>query len=201
MRRKHKEPIPAIARRLLRTKLTIFAIVLVLAGVVLIDVSYHYQDIVINRNVQTLEANLTQDQVSSVMFNQPNNVSETVSFQIPSGEQVHYQLYKYSTYVDRITFQYVKSYTLIKEGDAMDGNVIDISPVYAPSQQYVLNLTSSSGNTFTVNLEVAYNITLQEQASRYIGGPGIILTVLGAVLLAYVITKSFEERERMAFRS
>jgi len=193
VRRERKETKVQLTKRVLTNKFVLVALILMAVGLIMIEVSYSYTDVIRTPNVTTIDKTVDNQSVSSLLFNQPYNVSENVTFIMPSNSSVHYELYKYY-HIDS-SGKLITQYTFMREGNASNNTVVHIEPTpNLQGQVYSLNMTSNNGK-FDVNIVAAYNITLVQHTSRYIGGGGLAMTIAGTVLLSYAITRIFGLRE------
>ncbi|AKA47931.1 hypothetical protein IX51_01200 [uncultured archaeon] len=195
----HRDRPKEVLLRVLKNRVFIASIVMMVVGVGLINLSYNYKDVIVNKNVHTFNTTVRNDSVSSVSFTQPYNVTENVNFDRMSESSVHYTLLQYDHLQSRTNE--VSTYHTVGQGNASNGTMISISPTpNLQGQEYMLNLTSSSNSSSLVELSIAYNITVTKDSSRYIGGTGIGLTVSGIVLLAYAISRRIGSEEEMSGR-
>ena len=95
VRRERKETRVQLTKRVLTNKFVLVALILMAVGLIMIEVSYSYTDVIRTPNVTTIDKAVDNQSVSSLLFNQPYNVSENVTFIMPSNSSVHYELYKY----------------------------------------------------------------------------------------------------------
>lgn len=187
-----REHLPERLKRVLTDKVTLAALILIITGLVMVQLSYHYTDTIITPNMKKMSVTLGSESSSSVHFYQNYKLTETVSFEMPSGDQVHYRLYQYNVYQSSKGI-IVHQYVYLKNGTATNGSVVHLSSLFLPQgQTYSLNMTSLSGNSFQVQVTTLENVSVVEHSARDLGGPGVIMIILGAVLMAYAITRFFE---------
>lgn len=170
-------------RKIIRNKLVLASFVLIAIGIALIAVSYQHNDIVHSEFVQESTVSSTNGTFSSVYFNQPARMNVTVQFSMPSNSVAHYDIYG----VDNYTTNYqVKSTTFfVTSGYIGNGSTVSIHKITGnQGQKYLVKLQSVGTGNFQVHVVVTSNIYLVEPSQRNIGGPGVMLGMAGAVLLA-----------------
>ncbi len=189
---KRRETFQEKMRRVAGSKLTVFSILVLLAGVILIQLSYNYTDVIVTPNVRAIPATVGQNSTVSLKFNQDYNLSETVEFTMGSGNQVNYTLYKYNVYTS-YKGTVVHQFLFLRNGSATNNTLIQLSRMYLPQgQTYYLNMTSAAGNTFAVNVKTVENVTVVEHSARYLGAPGLGVVMVASVMLAYAITRELD---------
>lgn len=195
--KEYKESLSITTKRILGSKVTIAAIVLIILGVSLVEVSYNYHQTFITPSnthyAKTIDTNATH----TFSFVQPRNLSEHVYFTIPGSFSVSYKLVKYTQFTSPATGETHNEYSVVQTGNATNNTVLSIAQLErGVSQEYLLNLTSHEPSTFTVHVVAQYNITVTKDAALKLGLPGFLITIAGIILLAYSVTLAFESRQK-----
>ena len=95
IRREQKEPLKAVLMKVAKNRVFVISLVLVIVGVSLIKVSYNFPDTYVNTNLNTYNASVSSNGEASIIFTQPYNLTENITFGINSQYTVHYRLYLY----------------------------------------------------------------------------------------------------------
>ncbi len=188
--KERKESLPHILKRIAKDRLVIVSLVLIVVGMILIGYSYSYTDVLVTPNISTYQKTASNASTESVIILQPYNVSGNITFEMPQQYSVHYELYQYFHINNKGTL--LTQYVPVEQGNATNNTVISISPTYHPQgQSYALNFTSNGNVSFPVKISAVFNVVIVEHTSRYVGGTGLALSISGAVVLAYAITRVF----------
>lgn len=186
---KKREHFSRRLKRVMTDRITVVAIVLIVVGIVLIQLSYNYEDVYVTPNVTNLSAPVAGTSETSVQFYQHYNLTEDIHFAMPSGEKVNYLITQYNVYTTP-NGAVVHQYIYVSNGTASNGTTVHMSRMpYLQGQTFSLNMTSVSGNTFVVHISAVQNVSIVEHSAKNLGGPGIIILIIGAVLLAYSMTR------------
>ncbi len=170
-----------------KNRVFVISLVLVIAGVSLIKVSYNFPDTYVNTNLNTYNASVSSNGEASIIFTQPYNLTENITFGINSQYTVHYRLYLYYHVDYRGT--YVNQYSLIREGNATNDTLITLQPTsHLQGQQYALNMTAGTEKPFHVEVMASNSLVVTKETSRYLGSSGIGATLAGVVLLAVFVS-------------
>lgn len=198
---KRKEPLSKKLRRAATNKLTLLSVAFLLTGLILIQLSYSYTDVIVTPNIQTYNPTVSSNSTSSVLTYQHYNLTEDITFSMAAGNQVNYTLYKYNVYTDS-SGNLVHKYLPFRDGIATNNTVLHLSRMYLlQGQSYYLNMTSGSGNTFQVEVQTIQNVTLIEHTAKNLGAPGIGIVMGSAILMAYAITRELDVKDIRSSRT
>ncbi|AKA47930.1 hypothetical protein IX51_01195 [uncultured archaeon] len=180
--------------RLLKNRVFVISMVLIVLGLSLIKVSYNYTDFLKTTNVSRFNETLRNGSISSIVISQPYNVTENVTFELQPQSSVHYRLFVYNNVHYKLLnmIQYIYR----GQGNASNDSTISIGPTpNIQGQQYAINLTANSGSPVHVQIVASNTITLVEHSSRYVGGTGIGMALVGTVLLAMAVSRNIAHEE------
>lgn len=193
----YKEPLASITKRILGSKLTVAAVVLIVVGVSLVEISYNYHETFSTPSKSSYVKAIDTNTTNTFSFVQPKNYAEHVYFTLPNSFNVSYKLVKYVQYTSVFGDKVVKKYSVSQTGNATNNTIITIPALQqGTSQEYLLNLTSHSSSTFTVHVLAQYNITVTKDSAINLGLPGLIIAIAGVIMLAYSVTMGFESRKK-----
>lgn len=192
--RERKESLAQLAKRFLKKKTVITSIVLIVTGLILIQISYGYTDVFVTPNVKSVTKTVSNNSVASILFTQPYNQNLSITFILPGSNSLHYNLYRYYHINNKGTL--ITQYIHLNSGEAVNNTIVMLEPtLLVQGQTYALNMSAASNATFVAKVIIAYNITVIEHSSRYLGGSGLALSISGAVILAYALTRTFGTRD------
>lgn len=191
----YKESMATSLKKIVRRKSTLLALILIIAGIVLLEVSYNYVDMNVTHNTQDYSGNLNS--TSKVTFNifQPYNKSLVIYFSGQPGKKIFYNLT--STVTIPVGGLQKTFYKHVGGGNFTGNSTVVLKPT-ADSQglDMFLNLTTDSSSVIPIHVVTEYNNTYVVHESKYLGIPGGLSIISGVVLFAFSITSVLEGRSR-----
>lgn len=172
----------------LRSKLFKVAIILFAVGISMVIASYEIQGTYYYQNNTTSHALLGNGQNNSVEFSMLSGSPFNISFTgLPNGVTVHYSTYTVIQVEENGLPVVIKTFAF--SGNATNNTVVHIG-AYPNSLNFQMDLSTNYTSHFIMTVMSAQNIPQKIPSNYYLGFPGAIVVVAGAIALAVSITRA-----------